>query len=131
MADETKRRYEYVGNSRKERSESSPKSRLSQANAHAVVIAAWDKGHIHITAHFKSRGLERGFDIIDAENVIRDGRMVRDGTYCPDFRNWKYTFRGKVEDGTLEIVVSLDPNNNYASPLVIVLTGYWRTSSKV
>jgi len=131
MADDTKRIYQYVGSTKKEKSESDPRCNLSSANAHAVIIAAWDEGHIHITAHFKMRGAERDFDIIDAENVVRDGQMRGDGQYCPDYKNWKYTFRGKVEHKTLEIVVSLDPTNDYGGPLAIVVTGYWRTSSKV
>ncbi|HLJ28328.1 MAG TPA: DUF4258 domain-containing protein [Candidatus Angelobacter sp.] len=131
MADKEKRRYQHVGNVSKEKTESDPRCKLSPANAHSVVVAAWDNGHIHITAHFKARGQERSFDVIDAENVIRDGKMYGEGEYCHDHKNWKYRFRGKVEEKTLEIVVSLDPTNGYANPLVIVLTGYWRTSSKV
>jgi hypothetical protein len=118
-------RYQYVGKVKKEAAHSDPRCRLSPANAHAVIITAWDNGHIHITAHFKARAQERGFDVLDAENIVRDGKMRDDGEYCPDYKNWKYRFRGKVEGRTLEIVVSLDPNNDYGSPLVIVLTGYW------
>lgn len=131
MADKYKRRYQYVGNVKKEKTQSDSRCSLSPANAHAVIIAAWDKGHIHITTHFRLRATVRGFDVIDAENVVRDGKMFGNGNYCSEYKNWKYHFRGKVEERTLEIVVSLDPTNDYASPLVIVLTGYWRTSSKV
>jgi hypothetical protein len=99
---------------------------LSSASAETVVLRALEDGRIHVTAHFRQRGREKGFDIIDAENVIRDGSIRGEPEYCREFDNWKYRFFGTVEESTLEIVVSLDPTEDYATPLVILLTGYWR-----
>ena len=108
------------------RAEVDPGHKLSPENASALCIRGWDAGSIHITAHFKQRALERSFTTIDTENVIRYGKMRGDGEYCPEFTNWKYRFYRKVEDKELEVVVSLDPTKDYARPLVILLTGYWR-----
>jgi len=99
---------------------------VSDDAAHKIIVQAWENGRLHVTAHFKMRGQQRGFDLLDVENVVRDGRMHGLGEFCPDYGNWKYRFRGNVEDKKLEVVVSLDPTEEYASPLVIVLTGYWR-----
>jgi hypothetical protein len=105
---------------------SDPGPKLSPANAQRVIMAGWDEGSIHITAHFKARGIEKGFNTIDAGNVIRYGKMRNDGEYCPEYKNWKYRFYGKVEEETLEVVVSLDPTEDYDRPLIIAITGYWR-----
>jgi len=99
--------------------------KLSATKAHDVIKAGWNDGSLHPTAHFKRRRVERSFTIIDAGNVIRYGKMRGDGEYCAEFNNWKYRFYGKVEDKTLEVVVSLDPTKDYARPLIILITGYW------
>lgn len=123
-----RRRYIHLGPPIVQDGKAESKVQLSSESAEAVILRAWEDGRIHVTTHFRQRGRERGFNIIDAENVIRNGSIRGEPEYCGDFDNWKYKFLAALEDSTLEIVVSLDPTEDYAAPLVILLTGYWRTS---
>ena len=70
-----------------------------------------------------------------AHTVIRAGEMRGLPAYCPEFGNWKYRIGAEVEDERderlvireLQIVVALDPVEDYErSPLIILVTGYWR-----
>jgi len=100
---------------------------LSPANALEIIRAAFLAGRLHITTHFKEMQSARHFDSMDAENAIRTGELRGGPEFCPENRNWKYRIIAEVEDKRLEIVVALDPAEDYgASPLIILITGYWR-----
>jgi len=104
-----------------------PEAPLSPANALEIVRAAFFAGRMQITTHFREQQSERRFDSMDAENAIRTGELRGDPEYCPVNRNWKYRIIAEVEDKRLELVVALDPAEDYgASPLIILITGYWR-----
>ena len=82
---------------------------------------------MQITDHFRQQAAQRRFDLLDAENAIRTGELRRDPEFCPTNRNWKYRIIADVEDRRFEIVVALDPAEDYGkSPLIILVTGYWR-----
>jgi hypothetical protein len=100
---------------------------LSPANALEIIRAGFLAGRLHITTHFKAQQSNRHFDSMDAENAIRTGELRGDPEFCPENRNWKYRIIADVEDKRLEIVVALDPAEDYGtSPLIILITGYWR-----
>ena len=100
---------------------------LSHANALEIIRAAFFAGRTHITTHFKQQQLIRDFDLLDTENAIRKGELRGGPEFYPENRNWKYRIIADVEDRRLEIVVALDPSEDYdTSPLIILITGYWR-----
>jgi hypothetical protein len=128
VPDETELKFVYVGPLPDERKviASSPKM-LSPENLHLIVVRAWTIGRYQITNHFRKRGLERGFDVLDAENAIQFGKLRGSPEHCPEFSNWKCRIIGPVEGKRLEIVVALDDFEDYhSSPLIIPITGYWR-----
>jgi hypothetical protein len=82
---------------------------------------------MHVTAHFRQMAAERCFDLLDTENVIREGELRGEPELCSVNLNWKYRIIADVEDKRLEIVTALDPAEDYGqSPLIILITGYWR-----
>ena len=92
-----------------------------------IIKRSWLFGRIQWTDHFRRRCRERGFEPIDAENAIRGGRMRGELEFCPIFSNWKCRIIGEVEDRQLEIVLALDPTQDYEeSPLIVPITGYWK-----
>ena len=104
-----------------------PEAPLSPANALEIIRAAFLAGRLQTTTHFREQQSTRLFDSMDAENAIRTGELRGDPEFCPVNRNWKYRIIADVEDRKLEIVVALDPAEDYdASPLIILITGYWR-----
>lgn len=107
-----------------------PEAPVTPANGLQIIRKALLAGRKQISEHFKRRSTERGFDAVDAHNVIRNGRLRRQPEYCPDFKNWKYRVIAEVEEKQLEIVVALDPGEEYEkSPLIVLVTGYWRTGN--
>jgi hypothetical protein len=128
VSDETSLGFVYVGPEPDERKAfaSSPKM-LSLENLHLIIVRAWTIGRYQITNHFRMRGLERGFDVLDVENAIQFGKLREPPEQCPEFSNWKCRIIGPVEGKRLEIVIALDDFEDYhASPLIIPITGYWR-----
>ena len=101
---------------------------LSLENAHVVITRAWMVGRVRYARHFGARCQERGFTTVDVGNVLRTGRIWGEAEYCPEFRNWKYRIRATVEEELLEVVVALDPNEDYElAPLVVLITIYRKT----
>ncbi|MGO9083720.1 MAG: DUF4258 domain-containing protein [Terriglobales bacterium] len=104
-----------------------PEAALSPANGLEIIRAAFFAGRMHITDHFRQQAAQRRFDLMDAENVIRTGELRGEPEFCPVNTNWKYHIIADVEDKRLEIVTALDPAEDYGtSPLIILITGYWR-----
>jgi hypothetical protein len=129
VANKQERRFEFIGPMPQyERTvTSSSLDLISPENLHTIVRRAWIVGRYHVTGHFKTRGRERGFDVLDTENAIQFGVLRGRPEYCPTFSNWKCRIIGPVEDRKLEIVVALDDFEDYdESPLIIPITGYWR-----
>ena len=127
MTEDKELRFEWKGpdpDGRK--AESGSPTLLSEGNLHLIIVRAWTLGRYHPTQHFKEMGRRRNFNVIDAEHAIRRGKL-RDREYCPDFSNWKCRVVGPVDDKQLEVVVALDDLEDYHdSPLIILVTGYWK-----
>jgi hypothetical protein len=93
----------------------------------SVIQTAWAVGRIHLGTHFKKRCSERGIDMLDVENLVRNGAVQGKSEYCEDYKNWKYRVAGISDERRLEVLVALDPTEDYTdSPLAIFLTAYER-----
>jgi len=121
------RKFVYSGPALHGRPKPQAQAPLSPSSALQTIRDCWTKGRIHITPHFKRRGVERRFDTLDAETVTKKGRLRGAPEFCVSFQNWKYSIAGFVEGRELEIIVALDPAEDYHdSPLLVLLTGFWR-----
>ena len=132
---EDKRVFVYNGPVHDGQPSAKPGAPVTPANGLQIIKKAVLAGRKHISSHFRQRGRERGFDSMAAHTVIREGKLNGTPTYCPEFANWKYRIAAEIEDERdeklemrqLEIVVALDPLEDYEkSPLIILLTGYWK-----
>jgi hypothetical protein len=115
--------------------ETSPQAPVTPANGLLLIKTAFLAGRKQISEHFKRRARERDFDTMDVHNVIKTGKLRGRPDFCPEFGpfgNWKYRIVAELEDmkleiKQLEIVVALDPAEDYEkSPVIILVTGYWR-----
>lgn len=98
---------------------------LSAENAMSVIQKAWSCGRIHSGTHFKKRCRERKIDMLDIENLVRNGAIRGKPEHCPDYNNWKYRVGGIIDERQLEVVIALDATEDYTeSPLAILLTAY-------
>ncbi len=110
--------------SRKEQHTEKTEARPSQANARALLIRALKLGRTDIKPHFTDRCGERGLSTIDAENLIRAGKL---GTprYDEDHDDWVYEVFGKVDGKSWKIVVALDCGEDmWESPLITLITAH-------
>ena len=125
--DNKKREYVYLGPEKQVSDTILQGSCLSPSNALAVIKDAWERGRIHISAHFREQASGRRFDTLDVERAIQNGTILSKGEYCGDFGNWKYRLNGQSGGVSLEIVLAIDACEDYmTSPLVILITAYWR-----
>ncbi len=100
---------------------------LSVANAEQVLRKAWIAGRSLLGEHFRKRSQERSFSTLDVDRVLRLGKIQGKPEYCPIFCNWKYRVRGQSGEQVLEVVVGLDPNEDFDQcPLIVLITGYWK-----
>lgn len=100
---------------------------LSPQNAMGVIRTAWANGRFHLGTHFRKRSAERDIDMLDVENLIRNGAIRGVPEYCPDYKNWKYQVTGFIDERHLEVVIALDPTEDYTNtPLAILVTAYLR-----
>ena len=54
--------------------------------------------------------------LIDLENVIRNG-VVSSSKYDEEYKNWKYRMVGTTDGRNIEVIIALDPTEDYeASP---------------
>ena len=95
---------------------------LSAQRTQQLLIEAFETGYLHVTSHFKQRGVERNFNIIDTENVIRHGKIVGEPEYDYRHENWRLRIKGMCEGRSLEVRLALDPNVDYECPLLILIT---------
>lgn len=122
-----KREYKYVGPEYHPPKVKEHERPLSPQNAINVIRAAWANGRFHLGAHFKKRSAERDIDMLDVENLIRNGAIRGVPEYCPEYKNWKYQVTGFVDERRLEVVIALDPTEDYTdTPLAILVTAYLR-----
>jgi hypothetical protein len=106
-------------------------SPLSPQNAITVIRSAWNDGRVYLGSHFKNRCIERGVDMLDVENLIRNGAVRGNPDYCPINKNWKYRVTGLVDERHLEVVIALDPTVDYTDvPLAILITAYEKEASQ-
>jgi len=116
------REYKYVGPEIQPPRVKSHDAALSPENAKAVIQKSWSGGRVHVGTHIKNRMIERNVDMIDLENVIRNG-VVRSTEYCEAFKNWKYRMVGASDGKKIEVVIALDPTEDFeASPLAVLVT---------
>jgi hypothetical protein len=105
-------------------------SSLSPQNAITVIRSAWNDGRVYLGSHFKNRCSERRIDMLDVENLIRNGAVRGKPEYCPINKNWKYRVTGLVDERHLEVVIALDPTVDYTDvPLAILITTYDKEAS--
>lgn len=104
---------------------------LSSENARRVAIRALgNKGRVRATDHFRKRCNERQITTLDVQQVIRFGGMKSGPELCPEFNNFKYCFRGRVDGLTLEVSFAIDPTQDYAdNPLIILISAVWKTTT--
>jgi Domain of unknown function (DUF4258) len=123
--DDPERQFYFTG--RIEIKKSIPGEKPSKEIARLVLLRALEEGRLHPSAHFKERGQERGFETPDLENVIRSGKVTTAGEYCEEYKNIKYHLVGLVDERELEVVVAIDPSEDYdLCPLIIAITAFWR-----
>jgi hypothetical protein len=127
MAEDKKRLFTYNGPIHDGKHKATPESAPTPESALEIIRTAFFKGRIEVSVHFKKQCQERSFDMMDAQNTIVTGKLRGSPEYCPEFANWKYRILAEIEDRKLEVVVALDPAEDYEkSPLIVLLTGYWR-----
>ena len=112
-------------------SEAKPQATLTPESARVVALSAWRiPGRLRPSDHFTKRLVQRKFDILDVERVIRTGKPKGVGKFCPKFGNYKYQFKGAVDGMGLRVVFAIDATQDYAAtPLVILITAAWNTKS--
>jgi hypothetical protein len=113
--------------------ETKPQRPLTAESARYVALSAWNiPGRLRLTGHYTKRSKKRRFSILDFEEVLRTGRPMEKGMYCPRYKNVKYVFKGIVDGLGLRIVFALDATQDYsAAPLVILITAAWSTRDGV
>ena len=124
MADESQYRYHGPEANREVRAAAGAEP--SRERTLRIIRQAWMFGRVHPSGHFKKRCMERSFSMLDVQRVIESGSMRGKPERCTEFGNLKCRLIGQVEERRLEIVLALDPAEDYSvSPLVILITGYW------
>ena len=108
----------------REESKYHPQPTLSLDRVRELCVKALEGGSVRITAHFKKKIVERGFDTVDAERIIKGGSVE-----CHEFdlanQRWNYRFKGRYDGGDLTIIASLDVNEDLSEkPLLILITGF-------
>ena len=99
---------------------------ISTENALTLLVKALEEGRVHVTEHFKMRSRERDFTTVDVEQAIRQGHLLSEPSFCPDFETWVFRLHWKCENRLLEIRVALDFKEDLSSPLIVYLTGIAR-----
>jgi hypothetical protein len=119
------REYKYVGPENQPPRVKGPEGNdvaLSLENATAVIRKAWSRGRLHVGTHIKKRMAQRKVDMLDLENVIRNG-VVSSSKYDEDYKNWKYRMVGTSDGRKIEVIIALDPTEDYeVSPLAVLVT---------
>jgi len=92
-------------------------------NARLLLVRAFETGIVETTGHIKQRGIERNFTNVDVENVVRNGQIIGKPKFNPEYENWCFVIRGKIEGRVLEVRVGLDLGVDCDSPLLTLITG--------
>jgi|SRR5690348_7207334 len=121
------REYRYCGPERRLPGGNRHEHPLSPTNALEVIRKAWSAGYFHLGSHLKKRLAERNIDMLDVGNVIRNGEVRGQGEYCYDYKNCKYRVTAVVDEREIEVVIALDPTEDYTDlPLAVIITVYER-----
>lgn len=96
---------------------------LSLENARVLLLNALVGGKVHVTKHFRERGVERGFTTVDAERVIRSGNFACPPKFDEAHENWVFRIAGKCDTRNFEVRVALDWSEDLEYPLAIYVTG--------
>ncbi len=119
------RKYEYCGPEEQPRRipASGQSVPLSGKAAEKIFRSTWKSGRYHVSNEFKERCTELGVDLVDVENLIRDGRVWFTPKYNTQNMVWNYSVSGIVDERHMEVVIALDPAEDYEdSPLAILVT---------
>jgi hypothetical protein len=77
-----------------------------------------------ILPHFTERCGQRGFNSIDAEQLIRKGR-IESSRYDEDYHDWVFEIIGNVDGKSWKIVVALDCSEDVLeSPVITLITAH-------
>jgi hypothetical protein len=101
---------------------------VSSENALVLLVRALEAGRTYPTEHFKKQGRERNFTTVDAEHVIRAGKLMAEPAPSVEFDNWVFRLQGKCENRLLEIRVALDFHEDLDSPRMFLITGICKGS---
>ena len=116
---------------RVEHSPTPPVASPSNPKAQEIFLRALEIGRVVISPHFSRRCDERGFDALDAENVIRQGRILGKPKYDADHGTWRYEMRWESGRHFLHLVIALSCNHDYHdSPCITYVTGYHSNKGK-
>ena len=111
---------------RVEHSPDPPVAPPSNAKALEIFVRALEIGRVVVTPYFSRRCDERDFDTLDAENVLRQGRIVGRPKYDPDHCTWRYEMTWKSGQDFLHLVIALSCMHDYhESPCITYVTGYY------
>jgi len=114
--------YRYCGPTHQPQRVNAHAKPLTLQNALVVIQTAWRLGRVHVGTHIKKRFADRGVDMIDLQNIVRNGRVVS-CQESPEYRNWKYRMEGISDDKAISVIFALDFGEDLAeSPLVIPVT---------
>ena len=120
-----------LGVDRVERSLSPPVAPLSNPKAQEIFVRALEIGRVVVTSHFSKRCAERGFDVLNAENVVRQGTIIGQPKYDRMHSTWRYEMSWKSGQHFLHLVIGLSCNDNYRdSPCITFVTGYYGSKRK-
>jgi hypothetical protein len=96
----------------------------------ALGILGGRRGRYRSSKHFQDQMADREFDVFDMEYAIRNGKCVKGGEFCGDFRNHKYTFRANIDGIDFDAVFALSADHDLIrSPLMVMITGCFKTAS--
>lgn len=124
----------YTGAHETEASESLEKKPPAPSDEFARMVAlqilGGRIGRYRTKDHFRKRMVERGFDVLDMEYVIRNGTCVENAGFIEEFRTFKYTFRGCIDGTDFDAAFALSADHDFVrAPLMILITGVFKTAN--
>jgi hypothetical protein len=100
------------------------------ARSVALSILGGDRGSYRPSDHLRARMSERNFDIFDVEYAVRNGRCIENGEYYVEFKSHKYVFRCDIDGVGFDAALALSAEYDLIkSPLMILITGCWKTKT--
>ena len=95
---------------------------VSMDNARTLIVNLLEAGknpdHRKVSALVNESSLT-----VEAERVLRTGKIIGSPRYCPKFENWCFSGGGNLGVSHLEIRVGMDFNLDLESP--VMASDYW------